>query len=111
MPVSTAAGRLQEPSRVHFNSKNANSRNLTHINPTNTKKSPIHENTNAKITCYFGDERFRIAAARLEHDIFVRTHMHTARIVVRIYVSVRVFLLFTYPLFLVVFPRCYVAAS
>ena len=26
------------------------------------KKSPIHENTNAKITCDFGDERFRSAA-------------------------------------------------
>ena len=36
-----------------------------------------------KITCDFGDERFRIAAARLEKDIFVRTHLHTARIVVR----------------------------
>ena len=58
-------------------------RNLTHINPKNTKKSPIHENTNAKITCDFGDERFRIAAARLEKDIFVRTYLHTTRIVVR----------------------------
>ena len=33
------------------------------------KKSPIHENTNAKITCDFGDERCCIAAARLEKDI------------------------------------------
>ena len=32
-------------------------------------KSPIHENTNAKITCDFGDERCCIAAARLEKDI------------------------------------------
>ena len=37
-----------------------------------------------KITCDFGVERFRIAAARLGKDIFVRTHLHTARIVVRI---------------------------
>ena len=37
------------------------------------KKSPIHENTDAKITCDFGDDRCRIAAARLEKDIFVRT--------------------------------------
>ena len=59
-------------------------RNLKNVNPKNTKKSPIHENTNAKISCNFGDERFRIAAARLEKDIFVRTHLHTARIVVRI---------------------------
>ena len=36
------------------------------------------------MTCDFGDERFRIAAARLEKDIFVRTHLHTARIVVMI---------------------------
>ena len=57
--------------------------NIKNINPKNTTKSPIHENTNAKITCDFGDERFRIAAARLEKDIFVRTHLHTARIVVR----------------------------
>ena len=52
------------------------------------KKSPIHENTNAKITCDFGDERFRIAAARLEKDIFVRTHLHMARLVVRIFKSI-----------------------
>ena len=50
-------------------------RNLKNMNPKNTKKnSPIHENTNAKITCDFGDERFRIAVARLEKDIFVMTH-------------------------------------
>ena len=54
-------------------------RNLTNINP---KKSPIHENTNAKITCDFGDDRCRIAAARLEKDVFLKTHLHTARIVV-----------------------------
>ena len=87
MPVSTAAGRLQEPSRVHFTQKTQTRRNLTNINPKNTKKSPIHENTNAKITCDFGDERFRIAAARLEKDIFVWIHLHTTRIVVRITVS------------------------
>ena len=38
----------------------------------NTKKT-IHENTDANITCDFGDDRCRIAAARLENDIFVRT--------------------------------------
>ena len=38
------------------------------------KISPIHENKNAKITCNLGDERFRIAVARLEKDIFERTH-------------------------------------
>ena len=43
------------------------------MNAKNTNKSPIHENTNANITCYFGDDRCRIAAARLEKDIFVRT--------------------------------------
>ena len=57
--------------------------NLTNINPQNTKKSPIHENTNAKIICDFGDDRCRIASARLEKDtIFVKTHLHMARIVV-----------------------------
>ena len=59
------------------------------MNPKNTKKSPIHENTNAKITCDFGDERCRIAAARLEKDIFVRTHLHTSPIVVKMVVSHR----------------------
>ena len=54
------------------------------MNPKNTKKLRIHENTNAKIICDFGDERFRIAAAGLEKDIFVRTHLHTARLVVRV---------------------------
>ena len=37
---------------MNLNPKNLN---LKHINPKNTKKSPIHENTNAKITCDFGD--------------------------------------------------------
>ena len=44
---------------------------------------------NAKITCDFGDERFRIAAALLEKNIFVRTHLHTARIIVRIHPHIR----------------------
>ena len=59
-------------------------RNLTNINPKNTKKSPIHENTNAKITCDFCDDRCRIAPARLEKNIFVKTHLHTSPIVVKI---------------------------
>ena len=41
-------------------------------------------NTNAKITCDFADERFRNAAAGLEKDIFVRNHLHAARLVVRL---------------------------
>ena len=57
-------------------------RQLKNINPKNKNKSPIHENTNAKITCDFGDDRCRIATARPEKDIFVKTHLHTARIVV-----------------------------
>ena len=57
-------------------------RNLKNINQKNTKKSPIYEKTNAKITCDFGDDRCRIAAARLEKDIFVKTHLQTAAIVV-----------------------------
>ena len=61
-------------------------RNLNNINPKNTKKSPIHVNTNAKITCDFGDERCRIAAARLEKDIFV-THLHMSPIVVKIVIT------------------------
>ena len=69
---------------MNLNPKKQDRSNLKNINPKNTKKSQIRENTNAKITCDFGDERFRIAAARLEKDIFVRTHLHTARIVVRI---------------------------
>ena len=52
------------------------------------QKSPIHENTNAKITCDFGDERCRIAVALLEKDIFVRTHLHTSPIVVKIFDTV-----------------------
>ena len=66
---------------MHFNSKTQTRRNFKNINP---KKSPIliHENTNAKITCDFGDDRCRIASARLEKDIFVKTHLHTAHIVV-----------------------------
>ena len=67
---------------MHLNSKTQARRNLTNMNPKNTTKSPIHENTNAKITCDFGDDRCRIASARIEKDIFVKTHLHTARIVV-----------------------------
>ena len=32
---------------------------------------------NAKITCDFGDARCRIASARLEKDIFVKTHFES----------------------------------
>ena len=60
--------------------KTQNRRNLTNINPKNTNKSPIH--TNAKITCDFGYDHCPIAPAWLEKDIFVRNHLHTARIVV-----------------------------
>ena len=68
---------------MHLNSKMQTRRNLTNINPKNTKqKSPIHENTNAKITSDFGEYRCRIAPARLEKDIFVKTNLHTAAIVV-----------------------------
>ena len=42
------------------------------MNTKNTKKSPIHENTNANTTCDFGDDRCRITAARLKKDIYVR---------------------------------------
>ena len=37
-----------------------------------------------KITCDFGDDRCRIATARLEKDIFLKTHLHTSPIVVNI---------------------------
>ena len=39
-----------------------------------------------KITCEadYGDDRCRIASARLEKDIFVKTHLHTSPIVVKI---------------------------
>ena len=62
--------------------KNQTRRSLKNINPKNTNISPVHENTNAKITCDFGDDRCRIASARLEKDIFVKIHLHTDRIVV-----------------------------
>ena len=88
-PAVLCCQRLQEASRVNLNSKKKKTRrNLTNINPKNTKKSPIHENMNAKITCDFGDERFRIAAAGLEKDKFVRTHLHTARLVVRMCMAI-----------------------
>ena len=65
-------------------------RNLTNINPKNTKKSPINENTNAKITCDLGDDRCRIAPARLEKDIFAKTHLHTSPIVVKLCLQMRI---------------------
>ena len=63
---------------MHLNSKKPQTRR-TNVNPKIKNKSPIHENTNAKIICDFGDDRCRIAIARLEKDIFVKTHLHTAR--------------------------------
>ena len=38
-----------------------------------------------KITCDFGYDRCRIAPARLEKDIFVKTHLNTSPIVVKIF--------------------------
>ena len=35
------------------------------------------------MTCDFCDDRCRIAATRLENDIFVKTHVHTSPIVVK----------------------------
>ena len=79
MLFSTAAVR----SRMQQNEteKTQTRRNFKTINPKNTNKSPIHENTNAKITCDFGDDRCRIASARIEKDIFVKTRLHTSPIV------------------------------
>ena len=67
---------------MHFNSKMQTCRNLKNINLKNKNKSQIHDNTNANITCDVGDDRCRIASARREKDIFVRTHLHTPAIVV-----------------------------
>ena len=59
---------------MHLNSKNANSPYLKKYEfQKYENKSPIHENIDANITCDFGDDRCRIAAAWLEKDIFVRT--------------------------------------
>ena len=60
--------------------------------PKNAKKSPIHENTNAKISRDFGDDRCRFASARLEKDIFVKNHLHTSPIVVKIYIYIYIVL-------------------
>ena len=46
-----------------------------------------HTFSNAKITCDFGDDRCGIASALLEKDIVVKTHLHTARIVVQITIT------------------------
>ena len=48
-------------------------RNLKNINPKNTKKSPIHENTNATITCNFGDDRCRIGRAQGDFSQILKT--------------------------------------
>ena len=59
---------------MHLNSKNQTRRNLKSMNPKNMKKSSIHKNRNANITYDFGDDRCRIAVARLEKVISVRTY-------------------------------------
>ena len=38
---------------------------------------------NAKITCDVCDDRCRIVPARLGNDIFVKTHLHTSPIVIK----------------------------
>ena len=60
---------------MHLNSKNQTRRNLKSMNPKNMKKSSIHKNRIANITCDFGDDRCRIAVARLENVISVRTYV------------------------------------
>ena len=46
------------------------------MNAKNTKKSPIHENSDAKITCDFGDSDISRSRSRLPHT-HTHTHTHT----------------------------------
>ena len=45
------------------------------MNAKNTKKSPIHENADANITCDFGDGDISRSRSRFTHT---RTHTHTS---------------------------------
>ena len=42
-------------------------RSIKSMNAKNTKKSPIHENADANITCYFGDGDISRSTSRLPH--------------------------------------------
>ena len=58
------------------------------MNAKNTKKSPIHENADANITCDFGDGDISSCRSRLPH---AHTHTHThivSSIIVRFMVPV-----------------------
>ena len=74
--VTRAAGTAMELARIHSQLQGSSARPSHFLDaqtcefPKNTTKSPIHENTNAKTTCDFGDVRCRIASAGLENDIF-----------------------------------------
>ena len=49
-------------------------RSVNTMNAKNRKKSPIHENADANITCDFGDSDISRFRSRLPHT---RTHGHT----------------------------------
>ena len=56
-------------------------RSVKTMNAKNTKKSPIHENADANITCDFGDGDISRFRSRLPHT---RSHTHTATLLDRL---------------------------
>ena len=55
--------------------------NLKHMNPKNAKKSPIHENADANITCDFGDGDISrstsfLSTTGLNHATHKQTHIN-----------------------------------
>ena len=57
------------------------------MNAKNTKKSPIHENADANITCDFGDGDISHSRSRLPH-----THTWTATSLARLYIYIYIYM-------------------
>ena len=77
------------------------------MNAKNTKKSPIHENADANITCDFGDGDISHSRSRLLH---AHTVTHTvSSIIVRL--SVNLFVNYQFGMIVVDTPRPYTTAD
>ena len=75
---------------------------LKNMNPKIRKKSPIHENADANITCNFGDgDISRLGVAYLTH---VGLYITTSIIIIKI---INDLLIFKYKMFLIAYMLCY----
>ena len=58
---------------MHVHNIQQSGRSVKSMNAKNTKKSPIHENADANITCDFGDGDISRYRSRFPHIMFVNS--------------------------------------